>query len=96
MELEINAALGRVQTQTIGKIIQRAIDKAMADGWQPIETAPKDGTHIWLGDSGGVVTGYWSPVYGGWRCDWDMGRGDGKKPTHWRPLPAPPNAEGSK
>jgi hypothetical protein len=30
VELEIHAALGRVQTQTVGKVIQRAIDKALA------------------------------------------------------------------
>jgi hypothetical protein len=30
VELEVYAALGRVQTQTVGKIIQRAIDKAIA------------------------------------------------------------------
>lgn len=29
VELEIHAALGRVQTQTVGKVIQRAIDKAL-------------------------------------------------------------------
>ena len=30
VELEIHAAVGRVQTQTVGKVIQRAIDKAIA------------------------------------------------------------------
>lgn len=30
VELEVHSALGRVQTQTIGKVIQRAIDKALA------------------------------------------------------------------
>lgn len=30
VELEVHAALGRVQTATVGKIIQRAIDKAIA------------------------------------------------------------------
>jgi hypothetical protein len=29
VELEVYNALGRVQTQTIGKVIQRAIDKAL-------------------------------------------------------------------
>ena len=29
IELEVHAALGRVQTQTVGKIIQRAIYKAI-------------------------------------------------------------------
>lgn len=30
VELEVHSALGRVQTQTIGKIIQRAIERAYA------------------------------------------------------------------
>lgn len=30
VELEIHSAIGRVQTQTVGKVIQRAIDKAVA------------------------------------------------------------------
>lgn len=29
VELEVHAALGRVQTQTVGKVIQRAIDAAL-------------------------------------------------------------------
>lgn len=36
VELEVHSALGRVQTQTIGKVIQRAINKALLDsGVQP-------------------------------------------------------------
>lgn len=31
VELEIEVTLGRVQTQTIGKVIQRAIDKALKE-----------------------------------------------------------------
>lgn len=29
VELEVHACLGRVQTQTVGKVIQRAIDNAI-------------------------------------------------------------------
>lgn len=76
---------------------------AMPSGWMPIETAPKDGTPILLaakGFDGGVGiaafdTG-WSPD-GWWMCD------DGKRavdlplrgadPTHWQPLPTPPEGE---
>lgn len=35
VELEISAALGVVQTQTLGKVIQRAIDKALASTLPP-------------------------------------------------------------
>lgn len=75
------------------------------NGWMPIETAVKDGTTILLyvpgiGFSGLVSTGRWEPdKYNDrprpyWRVDWmrqvtmmrDM------PPTHWQPLPSPPEA----
>lgn len=64
--------------------------------WQPIETAPKDGTRILLFNSYQVRLGYW----GGKRpACWkeDSGRSLwGAPPTHWMPLPAPPtNSKGA-
>ena len=61
----------------------------MAD-WQPIETAPRDGTRVLTYDS---VRGFrdlmkWNMKTGDWRDD------AGEfflQPTHWQPLPAPPS-----
>lgn len=70
--------------------------------WQPIETAPKDGSPI-LTFSGercgccppktaGIGHAYWDE--GGF---WSSGRIPGGKlalkhrPTHWMPLPSPPH-----
>jgi hypothetical protein len=69
----------------------------MTAAWQPIETAPKDGTRfdVWLPDT-----------FGGRRmCNLSFNtrghlRQDGlldgfnlpRWPTHWMPLPAPPEA----
>jgi hypothetical protein len=62
-------------------------------GWQPIETAPKDGTHVLLAtDYGGVGEARWVEDAGWWywaNADhtdaWD---GTVHNPTHWLPLPA--------
>lgn len=59
------------------------------DQWQPIETAPKDGTAIIVG--GG--TAEWNPNQYGWFShqgqaiiEWEV--------THWMPLPEPPKENG--
>ena len=73
------------------------------NGWQPIATAPKDGSKVLV----------WSPRYGGnpviarWSddryakkpiprfqtTDRAYGARDLFDATHWQPLPAPPEAE---
>lgn len=75
--------------------------------WQPIETAPKDGTR---------VLAYWPDCYGNgsacavesWFGPWGKGNADQtwqspfewadghNDPTHWMPLPPPPAREGGK
>lgn len=65
--------------------------------WQPIETAPKDGTVILLSDSIETTCGYWgAPVSvfkrpDQWLSYWPMKKSAiGSLPTHWMPLPCPP------
>ncbi len=70
--------------------------------WQPIETAPRDGTPVDLWglnllsyDKRGqricnVKFGTVTDWIGRENDDWQHGRGEGFEPTHWRPLPAPP------
>jgi hypothetical protein len=59
-------------------------------GWQPIETAPKDGTTIlgfWCNGemhTGSICNGEWIPAWEHQNNNWDI-------PTHWMPLPPPPN-----
>ena len=73
--------------------------------WQPIETAPKDGTEIlaYFGPHTGVVQVSWnSPDYDGfklWVVD-DRKHGpyylrgySNPYPTHWMPLPPAPEGE---
>lgn len=67
-------------------------------GWQPIETAPKDGTWVMLGRAGRMPeVGSWengSPWLDGWFCGGERSDSYGPDfdPTHWMPLPEPPHA----
>ena len=76
--------------------------------WQPIETAPKDGTRILLARCGknetGADLGVWWACAGWWSDKWNVWF-DGvepsglHKPTHWMHLPEAPNpkqTEGTK
>jgi hypothetical protein len=63
--------------------------------WQPISTAPKDGTRLLVSEGGEVQVVAWRATpYG--RQNW--GADDGESvfvagwfsPTHWMPLPPPP------
>jgi hypothetical protein len=68
--------------------------------WQPIETAPMDGTHVilfwpFVTDDGLVTSGRWyepdrhnKTVDGYWYSD--IVNGGATPPTHWMPLPPPP------
>lgn len=72
--------------------------------WQPIETAPKDGTkvdlwcinHLHYAKAGQRVCNVdWGRVtdwMGNERDDWRHGHGEDLQPTHWQPLPPPPEA----
>lgn len=54
--------------------------------WQPIDTAPKDGTEFLGWFPGSTVMIWWMGQGGVWGNDfWE-----GEAPTHWMPLPEPP------
>ena len=72
--------------------------------WQPIETAPKDGTRVLLASHHGVWMGEYRETYASGfkpKNPWftallnhrHMARPTAR-PTHWMPLPAPPAGEG--
>ena len=63
--------------------------------WQPIETAPRDGTVILAAHSGAVFDAWWDGV-----SAWVDGTTSDITddfvefyPTHWMPLPEPPTQE---
>lgn len=67
-------------------------------GWQPIATAPTDGTPVLVrGRRTHIVnTATYRPDYHATRpwCDWDGNDPLPDEPTHWMPIPpAPPVSE---
>jgi hypothetical protein len=66
--------------------------------WYPIETAPKDGSHIWLYTPlDHQAVGYWLSCeeWGGWMFADELladVKPDGMGPTHWMPLPPLPDS----
>jgi hypothetical protein len=65
--------------------------------WQPLKTAPKDGTQVLLAsvDDGGygVRQGFYEPAFGS-RAWYDID-GEEVEPHYWMPLPpAPPLPKG--
>lgn len=74
------------------------IEELAPDGWRPIETAPKDGTAVL------VYLAPFEPMQGSYIATYDawfvgarsiIGKqlGDAYTPTHWMPLPAPPEPD---
>lgn len=83
--------------------------------WQPIETAPTDGTFVWCYANGEQFSARWLDEcpsapddYGhdaGWssKCGWCAPGNSGlrpeyqwpplNQPTHWMPLPEPPERQ---
>jgi hypothetical protein len=60
--------------------------------WQPIETAPKDGTRVLTFGPDRIVTAYFDPGVRGHEREFPAGWRGAFEPTHWMPLPAPPEA----
>ena len=89
------------EATTDAVVVARALlAREQAAGWQPIETAPKDGTDVLLYSPDAIsdamighwVDGFGPPGDGGaWWPDNDSARFPiDAWPTHWQPLPPPP------
>jgi hypothetical protein len=67
-------------------------------GWQPIATAPKDGTMVMIYDQGDptpIAVAYWTTSVwvdgGAWVQEEHRSDTYTFNPTHWMPLPTPPS-----
>lgn len=78
---------------TVAGFIARAIQaERERDRWQPIETAPRDGTRILLRLSNGEVFSGWGTEEAGFQKFHADGTDIGwLNPRHWQPLPSPPS-----
>lgn len=81
-------------------LLREAAD-ALPEGWQPIETAPTDGSTVLLAEDGYVTAGFYhdgSECYGhrggaGFFDEADRTQlltASNVHATHWRPMPAAP------
>lgn len=85
----LSTRLGQAAAEVRAAASALASRAAAPQAWQPIETAPKDGTPVWLKWAGTSVTarGYWnagrSLRYAS--ADWRDVEGDDllSEPTHW-------------
>lgn len=69
--------------------IELASSKPAEGTWQPIATAPRDGTQLWGWDE---ERGSNPMIWIG--AEWVITYDDATiRPTHWMPLPAPPATE---
>lgn len=79
--------------------MSESIDRVNQFGvWQPIETAPLHGRIILTFAETDTETGNWSMQLSWWRNDpaprehhWSGWASYGPMPTHWMPLPPPPD-----
>lgn len=100
----------RAEKWRLHEMCERLLDALDARDWQPIATAPRDGTVIlgWFPyyasteEGGQVFVMRWNdehyvdaprPYFEA--SGWVWGKRDQRKkqPTHWQPLPAPPEAD---
>lgn len=61
--------------------------------WQPIETAPKDGTNILVCAEDVMSTVKWDDFFKEWALVVSGSQSEDDEfygPTHWMPLPPPP------
>ena len=95
-----NAALITAAVNAIGPLIKELRALRAAAEWKPIETAPMDWSTILLfcpdspRNDGGVCQGYFAAECEG-DSNWHAEDREIIQPTHWRPLPTPPQGSAS-
>lgn len=86
-------SINGITQDSLGKCIDEALSELKENNWQPIEAAPKDATNILIYSVGFEkhVIGYWNMHVDSWQAQKGVYI---NHPTHWMPLPQPPNIKG--
>lgn len=90
----------RLAAKRLNALLQQLAAAPGETGWQPIETAPRDGTILCLGNDDGraVVMGFWSQRLWRW-LQFGAAQPTVVNPTHWMharmPLPSAPGETGA-
>jgi hypothetical protein len=82
--------LKKVEASELAARAEKA-EATRVGGWQPIASAPKDGTEVLLTDGRYKRAGYWARRIECWSIDCVV---DVPAPTHWMPLPPAPSVRG--
>ena len=94
------AFIAAFNPQTARALIDRLRKAEAANQWQPIETAPKDGTHVLLwATRHSMLAPHPEFIVGAYRNGWWSGPSTLSHVIHWMPLPAAPtsaDSEGAK
>jgi|APHM01.1.fsa_nt_gi Predicted transcriptional regulator len=95
---EEDQAMSYRANETIHDTAEEAAGRGVAMNWRPIETAPTDGTEVLLRAKTACYVGSYrrghgndpAPVTRAWRASCC---GRFTDPTHWAPLPSPPQGD---
>ena len=91
--------VGAADSKHVRSAIESLVKDAKARDWQPIDTAPKDGTAVlvypgtWSDRSASIAKWKSEKPRPYWSRDDDLGRvtlSRERQTTHWMPLPPPP------
>lgn len=97
-QVEVDAAQARMEDGTpftARDILEAAacVRRDRGDGWRAIASAPKDGTWVLTFEMGQPLAAVTRWQSGAWKTPLNdfVPQHVSGDPTHWRPLPAPPN-----
>lgn len=96
--IEEMMATGWTSPYATASDLRALLTAAQGQEWRDIASAPRDFTEILATDGDETWIVMWERGAGWWNADHTDAMPDGLRaePTHWMPLPPPPQAEGER